>query len=99
MPIKSFRNQQTLDIYQGVNSKKSRRILPVQLHEKVRRMLDRIDKAQTAEEIASTLGYGLEILSGDREGQLSIRINKQYRICFYWSAGNAHAVEIVEYHG
>lgn len=98
MPIKSFRNQVTLDIYQGVNLKKSRRILPVELHDKARRMLDRLDKAQSVEEIEATPGYGLEILGGDREDQLSIRINEQYRICFYWSAGNAHAVEIVDYH-
>jgi proteic killer suppression protein len=40
----------------------------------------------------------LEQLSGDRAGQYSIRINDQWRVCFVWQAGNAGAVEIVDYH-
>lgn len=40
----------------------------------------------------------LEALSGDRDGQHSIRINDQWRICFVWSDGNAYQVEIVDYH-
>ena len=40
----------------------------------------------------------LEKLSGDREGQYSIRINDQWRICFEWEDGDAHEVEIVDYH-
>lgn len=43
-------------------------------------------------------GNRLEALSGDREGQHSIRINSQWRVCFVWRAGNACAVEIVDYH-
>jgi len=40
----------------------------------------------------------LEKLSGDREGQYSIRINNQWRICFEWQESNAYQVEIVDYH-
>jgi proteic killer suppression protein len=40
----------------------------------------------------------LEALGGDRKGQYSIRINRQWRICFRWVGGNAEAVEIVDYH-
>ena len=40
----------------------------------------------------------LECLHGDREGQYSIRINKQWRICFYWQSDNVYDVEIVDYH-
>ena len=40
----------------------------------------------------------LELLHGDREGQHSIRINDQWRICFVWQAGHAYKVEIVDYH-
>ena len=43
-------------------------------------------------------GNHLEALSGDREGQHSIRINDQWRICFVWNDGGAEAVEIVDYH-
>ncbi|TNH08697.1 type II toxin-antitoxin system RelE/ParE family toxin [Testudinibacter sp. TR-2022] len=43
-------------------------------------------------------GNKLEALRGDREGQYSIRINDQWRICFIWQHGHAHHVEIVDYH-
>ena len=43
-------------------------------------------------------GLRLEALKGDRKGQHSIRINDQYRICFEWRDGDAHHVEIVDYH-
>ena len=43
-------------------------------------------------------GFRLEALKGDRKGQYSIRINDQYRICFTWQDGDAHDVEIVDYH-
>ncbi len=43
-------------------------------------------------------GLRLEALKGDRKGQYSIRINDQYRICFEWQDGDAHDVEIVDYH-
>ena len=43
-------------------------------------------------------GNHLEALSGDRNGQHSIRINDQWRICFVWNDGGAEAVEIVDYH-
>jgi proteic killer suppression protein len=42
--------------------------------------------------------YDLEKLKGDRKDQYSIRINDQYRICFYWDNSNAYDVEIVDYH-
>jgi len=40
----------------------------------------------------------LEVLHGDRQGQYSIRINDQWRLCFIWREGNAYEVEIVDYH-
>jgi len=43
-------------------------------------------------------GNRLEELQDDRKGQHSIRINDQWRICFQWKSGNAHDVEIVDYH-
>ncbi len=43
-------------------------------------------------------GFHLEALKGDRKGQYSIRINDQFRICFNWHDGDAHNVEIVDYH-
>lgn len=43
-------------------------------------------------------GNHLEALNKDRRGQHSIRINDQFRVCFRWQSGNAHDVEIVDYH-
>jgi proteic killer suppression protein len=43
-------------------------------------------------------GNRLEKLHGERKGQYSIRVNEQYRICFRWRDGDAHNVEIVDYH-
>ena len=43
-------------------------------------------------------GFRLEALKGDRKGQYSIRINDRYRVCFTWQDGDAHDVEIVDYH-
>jgi toxin HigB-1 len=52
----------------------------------------------TIDELAIPPGNHLEKLTGDREGQYSIRINDQYRICFEWSELGAKEVEIVDYH-
>ncbi len=49
-------------------------------------------------ELRSPPGNRLESLTGNRSGQYSIRINRQWRICFNWQANNAHNVEIVDYH-
>lgn len=49
-------------------------------------------------DLAALPGNRLEALRGDREGHYSIRINRQWRICFRWQAGDALDVEIVDYH-
>ncbi len=57
-----------------------------------------IDNAETLGDLRSPPGNKLEALSGDRQGQHSIRINDQWRICFNWNDGDAENVEIVDYH-
>jgi len=54
--------------------------------------------ATALEDLRLPPGNRLEALHGDRAGQHSIRINQQWRICFVWREGNAHDVEIVDYH-
>jgi proteic killer suppression protein len=54
--------------------------------------------AAQVEDMRMPPGNNLEKLKGDRQGQYSVRINDQYRICFTWENGDAHAVEIVDYH-
>jgi toxin HigB-1 len=62
------------------------------------RKLDILDAATRLADLRAPPGNRLEALKGDREGQHSIRINDQWRICFVWSEGGAELVEIVDYH-
>lgn len=54
--------------------------------------------ANAIEDMRIPPGNRLELLSGDRKGQYSIRINEQWRICFIWDGKDAYQVEIVDYH-
>jgi len=57
-----------------------------------------LDAAESLEDLRAPPGNRLEKLSGKRMGRHSIRINDQWRICFEWRDGDAHRVEIVDYH-
>ncbi len=71
---------------------------PTELRRIMLRKLTIVDAADSLDDLRSPPGNKLEKLRGDRAGQHSIRINDQWRICFKWSNGNAHDVEIVDYH-
>lgn len=60
--------------------------------------LEILDAAERLDDLRIPTSNRLEKLSGDREGQHSIRINDQWRICFSWRDGDAYDVEIVDYH-
>ena len=62
------------------------------------RKLDQIDASVSIDDLRAPPGNRLEKLKGDRDGQWSIRINDQWRICFRWNDGEAQDVEIVDYH-
>jgi toxin HigB-1 len=62
------------------------------------RKLRMLDAATVIEDLRIPPANRLEKLKGDRTGQHSIRINRQWRICFVWRSGDAHDVEIVDYH-
>lgn len=63
-----------------------------------RRKLLYLHRARTLDDLRQPPGNRLETLRGDRKGQHSIRVNDQWRICFKWSDGDVHDVEIVDYH-
>ena len=63
-----------------------------------RRKLRQLEIASRLDDLRSPPGNRLEALRGDRDGQHSIRINDQYRLCFRWSDGGAEDVELVDYH-
>lgn len=62
------------------------------------RKLAQLDAALTLDFLRSPPGNRLELLSGDRQGQHSIRINDQWRVCFVWTGKGVSDVEIVDYH-
>ena len=98
MGIVSFRNKGTEDINEGMASKAARRLLPLEFHRKAQVKLARLGAATSMKDFREIQGNRLEALKGDRQGQYSIRINDQYRICFKWCDEHALDVEIVDYH-
>lgn len=75
------------------------RRFPPSVHKSANYKLAILDAAIELSELLTPPGNRLEALKGGRKGQYSIRINDQFRICFVWKDGNAHDVEIVDYHG
>jgi proteic killer suppression protein len=69
-----------------------------QIQRRARAKLLAIDAAKQLDDMRVPPGNRLEALHGDREGQSSIRINDQWRICFVWRNGETWNVEIVDYH-
>lgn len=95
--IINFGDSATEAIYNGVTSRKSRKI-PGDIIALCQRKLDMINSAINIRDLKVPPGNRLEALSGKRKGFYSIRINKQYRIIFRFSNGNSAEVEIVDYH-
>ncbi len=92
--IKSFRDSETEQIYRRVRS----RHLPPEIQQVALRKLRMLNNAQSLNDLRVPPANHLEKLSGTREGQHSIRINEQWRVCFEWREGDAYDVEIVDYH-
>jgi len=92
--IRSFRDKNTEQLF----SRRFSRRFPSNLHRIARRKLAILDAAERLEDLRIPPGNRLKKLSGDREGQYSIRINDQWRVCFRWSGGDAYDVEIADYH-
>ena len=96
--IQGFRDAATRDIYDGKNSKAARSCLPQELWRVATRKLDQLNRVLSLAELQVPPGNNLEALKDGRKGQHSIRINDQYRICFEWRDGDAHDVEVADYH-
>jgi proteic killer suppression protein len=92
--IQSFRDAETGQVFQR---KGSRRLAPHVVRLALRKLLV-LDAAESLLDLRSPPGNRLEKLSGNRQGQHSIRINDQWRICFVWRGADAYEVEIVDYH-
>jgi proteic killer suppression protein len=92
--IRSFHDSDTERVFR--RQRVGRFALPLQ-RSALRKLL-LVDAAESPQDLRVPPGNHLEKLVGDREGQYSIRINDQWRICFRWEEGNAYDVEIVDYH-
>jgi proteic killer suppression protein len=92
--IKTFACKETKRIFNRHFSRK----LPQDIQRVARRRLEILDAAEVLQDLRIPPSNRLEKLSGDRQGQYSIRINDQWRICFEWLSGDAYNVEIVDYH-
>jgi proteic killer suppression protein len=89
-----FACKETEGIWSGILSRK----LPGDIQECALRKLRQLDAARTMDELKLPPSNHLEMLRGNRKGQMSIRINQQWRVCFVWSGTDAREVEIVDYH-
>lgn len=96
--IVSFKDEGTRDVFEDNDTRKARQVCPRDLWSVAERKLDQIEAAHALAELLDPPGNRLERLKGDRAGQYSIRINHQYRICFWWTDRGAEAVAIVDYH-
>lgn len=86
--------EETERVWQGQSSRK----FPREIQVRALRKLRQLDAAATIEDLRNPPGNRLELLKGKRAGQMSIRINDQWRICFRWVEKDAEDVEIVDYH-
>lgn len=96
--IRSFADQASADIFNGIGSRRARLACPASLWPIARRKLTQINRVRDLHELATPPGNRLERLAGGRVGQYSIRINEQYPVCFSWESGYADEVEITDYH-
>jgi proteic killer suppression protein len=95
--IINFKSRSSQDVYDGINSKEARKI-PQTLWGAAQRKLDMLNAAVNLADLKAPPGNRFEALMGKGKGQYSIRINDQYRVVFRFKDGNAHDVEIVDYH-
>lgn len=91
--IKSFRSKQTERLFNRERVRAFQSIERAAL-----KKLVMLDAATELRDLAAPPGNRLERLHGDREGENSIRINDQWRVCFVWRDGGAYEVEITDYH-
>ena len=92
--IKSFKDKETEKIYSREGSRK----LPMDIQQVALRKLRMINNAKNVNDLRIPPANNLEKLKGRREGQYSVRINDQWRVCFKWKDGDAQEVEITDYH-
>ncbi|HWX68195.1 MAG TPA: type II toxin-antitoxin system RelE/ParE family toxin [Steroidobacteraceae bacterium] len=92
--IESFRDKETERVWRREYSKR----FPRDIQERALMKLQQLNAAGDLKDLSIPALNRLEVLKGDRKGEYSIRVNKQWRICFRWQNGHASDVEIADYH-
>ena len=92
--IRNFADREAEKIWTGSPSRR----LPAGIQPVARRKLRMLNNAAVLDDLRIPPATRLEALKGDRKGWHSIRINDRWRVCFRWKDGDAHDVEIVDYH-
>lgn len=92
--IRSFGSEATEQILRGI----AVRSLSIEMQNTARRKIRMINNVQALPELRVPPNNRLEKLKGNRAGQFSIRVNRQWRVCFRWDDGDAHEVELTDYH-
>ncbi|MCA9436482.1 MAG: type II toxin-antitoxin system RelE/ParE family toxin [Candidatus Omnitrophica bacterium] len=98
MGLESFRNKASADLAAGLENKRTRNLLPTNLHRNAQVKIQILRAANSLDDLVNFPGLKLERLAGKRRNEFSIRINDQYRICFQWVDSDAHEVSIEDYH-
>jgi proteic killer suppression protein len=93
-----FSSKDQEDLYNGVTTPATRKILPRDLVRIAYRKITLILNAQNLPDLAVPRGNGLEALKKGRRGQHAIRINDKYRVCFVWTPEGATQIEVTDYH-
>lgn len=91
--IRSFADKNAEKLFQDIPVTKFKNLERI-----IRRKLIFLDHARSLKDLKSPPSNHLEGLKDNRRGQYSIRINKQWRLCFLWKNNDAYEVEIVDYH-
>lgn len=92
--IKTFADKQTQQLYL---TGKARRV-PPEVAKRVARKLEQVNAAARVEDLKVPPGNRLHLLEGDRQGQCSISVNDQFRLCFRFTDGDTYDVEFCDYH-
>ncbi|MFN9671595.1 MAG: type II toxin-antitoxin system RelE/ParE family toxin [Microcystis sp.] len=92
--IQNFKDKEAQKVFERKHSRK----LPLDIQQVALRKLRMLNRGETLQDLRVPPANRLERLVGDREGQYSIRVNDQWRICFVWQNGDALDGEIVDYH-
>lgn len=92
--IRTFKDKATAATFSGLRAKR----IPANLRQRAAEKLALLDAVASLDDLRIPPANRLEALKGDRQGQWSIRINQQWRVCFRWEDGDALDVEITDYH-